>query len=139
MKEKVYHPIRFLFARPALFITGNYESVDSYLTFLEGFFWCTNSMLNFNAEREISMWYNKSGRGSVAHNMNWFAQFRMDNEGKSEQEKIQALKADLSDFLNRSFSPITGSRVQRSALGPITAQVSRLAKPSKNKLHLTKH
>ena len=80
-----------------LMVSGGSNSLQSYINYFEGFFLGIEMTYNFNIERKISQWYQDKVE-LKAPNMYWFAQFKLFNKDKSENEKISLFLKTLEEF-----------------------------------------
>lgn len=103
IKSSFHELFRLLRNRPSMLIKGDVNSLSSYIMFFEGFFLSLKLFNDFDAEREISRWY-QDQVDTKAPNMYWFAQFEMENEKLEEEGKINLLLDLLSDFFNENIS-----------------------------------
>mgnify|MGYP000521852997 CR=1 FL=1 len=103
IESNINELFRLLRNRPAMLITGNLNSLASYIVYFEGFIISFKLFNNLNIEREISRWYQNQVE-IKSPNMYWFAQFKMDYNKLNEEEKINLLLNLLSDFFNENIS-----------------------------------
>lgn len=98
-KLQINEMFRLLRNRPKMLVSGDIDSLLTYIIFFEGFFISYRISKNINLEREISKWYQQHVE-TKAPNMYWFAQFVLINKNKTEKEKISILLSDLEFFFN---------------------------------------
>ena len=98
-KLQINELFRLLRNRPKMLISGDIDSILTYITFFEGFFLSYQISKNINLEREISKSYQNHVE-TKAPNMYWFAHFKLINKNETDKEKISILLNDLEFFFN---------------------------------------
>lgn len=103
-KLKIQIPLLLKHLRhsPQLFIDGNVNEVKTYLIFFQGLFLAYKLIDLTDFEREISAWYQDYVKVK-SPKLYWFYQFEIENEDKSESEKITTLLDNLESFFDSYF------------------------------------
>lgn len=97
-KEDVKDTFRLLRERPSMMLTGDINSLDTYISYFEGFGDCYYMFKGINWTSKISLWYYKKYE-TKKYSLLWSAHFSKKHENLPEKEKIVLFLDRIEEFI----------------------------------------